>query len=117
LTGIELFIGFFAFHSRTASCCSMLFAGIGCLFLFLASALATGIFIVYKDEFNKNLSSFGVTASLGSKAFILTWVAAAASLVSAVWWMFSICCGSTRYGRSHEEEKEPFIGYVPHHGY
>lgn len=118
LTGIELLSGFFSFHSRIASCCSMLFAGIGSLFLFIASALATGIFIVYKEAFNKNFSSYGVSGSLGSKAFIITWISAAASLVSSTWWMFSICCGSTGYSHRHiDDEKEPFIGYVPHHGY
>lgn len=117
LTAIELFIGFFAFHSRMASFCSCLFAGLGCIFLVVASAIATGIYLVYKHAFNDNLSSFGVTASLGTKAYVLTWVAAAASFVSAVWWMFSICCGSTRHNRTREEEKEPFIGYVPDHGY
>lgn len=119
VTAIELFSGLFSFNSRAASCCTAVIGVIAAFFMIVASGLATGIYITYRKYFNEELSSFGVNATLGSTAYILTWVSTGASLLSALWWIFSICCGSTRRRASKPlpEESQPFMGYVSHPRY
>lgn len=116
---IELFSGLFSFYSRAGSCCTAIIGVIAAFFMILASGLATGIYITYRKYFNDELSSFGVSATLGSKAYILTWIATGASIWSALWWTITICCGSTRRSARQPvpEESQPFMGYVSHPRY
>lgn len=114
--GIEAVIGLFSFHSRLASCCTAVIAFLAFALLLSASGLATGMFVTYRKYFNDELGQYGILASLDSKAFILTWIATGASLWSTIWWIFSICCGSTRHSNNFSrdyEEKQPFMGYTP----
>lgn len=116
--GLTIFIGLFSFHSRIASFCTALVSFVGFLAIMVASALGTGIYKTYSHYFNEEVNKYGIKASLNSKALAITWVATAAALWATVWWVISICCGHTarrnRIRGSDYEEKEPFIGYVPH---
>lgn len=112
ILGITLFAGLFTFKSRSASCCCALLAFVGTLASLLSSGLATGMYAVVMSQFNNNTSEYGMHASLGSKMLGLTWGATASALWGFLWWIFTMCCGSTRRSRD-DPEKEPFIGYVP----
>jgi hypothetical protein len=111
--GLTVIVGLTSFHSRFGSCCAALVSTLGALFLILASGLATGVFITYRHYFNDNVDQFGVVAELGTTAFAITWIATAIAIVAAFFWIFSICCGSTRR-TDLAEEKQPFMAYEPH---
>lgn len=116
-----LFLGFiagcFAFHSRGGSCCAGLITLVGAIASLLASGISTGLYTVIRNTINNNTSEYGLVASLNTTMLGLTWGATVAAIWAFVWWILTICCGSTR--KSYEPEKEPFIqtAYVPHHGY
>lgn len=109
---IALFAGCFAFRSRGAGCCAALITLVGFLASLLASGIATGLYIAIRNIVNKNANEYGIAASVGHTMYGLSWGATAASLWAVVWWVLTICCGSTR--KAYEPEKQPFIGYVPH---
>ncbi|ODQ68680.1 hypothetical protein NADFUDRAFT_45163 [Nadsonia fulvescens var. elongata DSM 6958] len=115
LTFIAIFVGgIFSFHSRCGSFCTGLISALSSISLIVASGIATAMFTKIRNLFNENANSFGIGASVGRQAMILTWVAVLCSLASTLFWMLSICCGSTKRREVLTEEKEPFIGYVGH---
>ncbi|ANB13453.1 Uncharacterized protein YKL187C [Sugiyamaella lignohabitans] len=117
VSALAVVSGIFAICSRFAACCASIISVVAFLALLLASALATGIFVTYRKEFNNQLDSFGAVASLNGGTYVLTWVSVAASLWAAFWWFVAMCCGkSSRRREVYQEEKQPFIGYVPHQG-
>lgn len=123
VSGVTVFVGLFSFHSRMASICTTFISIVAFIALFLSAGLGTGIYKTYSHYFNDEVSKYGIKASLNGKAVAISWVAVAASLWATVWWVASICCcGSThrkinfrgfRGGPAPDDEKEPFIGYVP----
>jgi hypothetical protein len=114
---LGLIAGCFAFHSRGGSCCAGIITLVGAIASLLASGIATGLYIVIRNAINDNTSEYGLVASLNTTMMGLTWGATVAAIWAFVWWILTICCGSTR--KSYEPEKEPFIqtAYVPAHGY
>lgn len=114
---LTIIVGFCSFHSRFGSCCAAIIGILGALFMILASGLATGAYVTYHKYFNDNFEDFGVSANLGTTAFAVSWIAAGLAVIAALFWIFSICCGSTRRSRDIAEEKQPFMAYTPQHGY
>ena len=114
---LGLIAGGFAFHSRGGSCCAGIITLVGAIASVLASGIATGLYIVIRNTINNNTSEYGLVASINSTMMGLTWGATVAAIWGFVWWILTICCGSTR--KSYEPEKEPFIqtAYAPPHGY
>ncbi|KAF5092257.1 hypothetical protein D0Z00_004670 [Geotrichum galactomycetum] len=114
---LGLIAGGFAFHSRGGSCCAGLITLVGAVASLIASGIATGLYIVIRNAINDNTSEYGLVASLNSTMMGLTWGATVAAIWAFVWWILTICCGSTR--KSYEPEKEPFIqtAYIPPRGY
>ncbi|KAK9481376.1 actin cortical patch SUR7/pH-response regulator pali [Lipomyces japonicus] len=106
----EFISGFFAFHSRGGSCCTMIFGLIAAALIIASSGLATGFSIVLRNAFQDNVSFFGITSQVNYNMIVLTWASAVAAIVAAIMWLFSIFCGSTRYS-SRRTEKE-FV-YAP----
>lgn len=109
---IAFLAGFFSYRSRGASCCAGIITFVGLIASILASGIATGMYTVIRNVVNDNVEEYGIEASLGTTMLGLTWGATAAALWALVWWLLTICCGSTRK-KSVEPEKQPFIGYVP----
>lgn len=109
---IAFVAGFFSYRSRGASCCAGIITFVGLIASVLASGIATGMYTVIRNVVNDNVEEYGIQASLGTTMYGLTWGATAAALWAFIWWLLTICCGSTRK-KSVEPEKQPFIGYVP----
>lgn len=108
---VALVAGCFSYRSRGAGCCAALITLVGLIASLLASGIATGLYIALRNIINNNTKSYGIVASVNHTMFGLTWGATAAALWAFVWWILTICCGSTR--KAYEPEKQPFIGYVP----
>ncbi|KAF5103426.1 hypothetical protein DV451_001460 [Geotrichum candidum] len=115
---LGLIAGCFAFHSRGGSCCASIITLVGAIASVIASGTATGLYFVTRNFVNNTTSEYGLVASVNSTMMGLTWGATIAAIWAFVWWILTICCGSTR--KSYEPEKEPFIqtAYAPPpHGY
>lgn len=105
--GLTFITGFFTFHSRMASCCAALISLMAFILSLIASAATSSVFIVLKSAFNNNSKDLGIVASLNSTTLGISWGATIGALFATVWWLLTICCGSTT--KKREPEKEPFI--------
>lgn len=105
--GLAFICGFFAFHSRMASCCAALISFIAFITSFIASAATTALYIGIRTHINRSTHVYGIKVTLNNTMLIITWVATAMALSATLWWVLTICCGSTR--KTREPEKEPFI--------
>lgn len=92
---IQLVIGFCTLGSKLMSCITSIVSLISTILMIIASGLGTGIHSVYRKYFNEQVNKYGITAKMGKTMLGLTWAASALCLWATVWWLFSICCGST----------------------
>ncbi|KAK9459657.1 actin cortical patch SUR7/pH-response regulator pali [Lipomyces oligophaga] len=105
--------GLFSFHSRGGSCCAMIFSIINFVCALAAIAIATALFLAESKAFTND--TLNTTAELGKISIGLGWGAAAAALLSSVFWLFSICVGSTRSSVSEKVVYTPVENPVlPH---
>lgn len=108
LLALTLIFGLFTFRSRGFTCCTALLSFLSLAFTVVSAGLVTGMYIVIRNLINQHLSSYGITANISSQTMGFVWGAAVAALWGTVWWIITICCGST--GRKEvPEEKQPFI--------
>lgn len=113
LTVLTLFSGLFSFHSKGVTICVSFLAFLAAVFIVVASAIGTAMFSIFSHYFNNEVEKYGISADVHSQGLAVTWIAAAASIWTFVWWVVAICVGSTHRRRNMAEEKQPFIGYVP----
>ncbi|KAK9451438.1 actin cortical patch SUR7/pH-response regulator pali [Limtongia smithiae] len=97
--------GFFSFHSRAGSFCTLIISMFTLASSVAAAGLATGLYVVEVKAINN--ADFGITATTGRVMFGIVWAAAAASIISAFFWFISICVGSTRRSVSEKVVYEP----------
>ncbi|KAK9471447.1 actin cortical patch SUR7/pH-response regulator pali [Dipodascopsis tothii] len=100
LSFVELVTSVCALHSRFTSCCNFLLGLVAAAAFIAASVMSTVLYLLMKKAFND--SALNVTVTLNHTMYGLTWGGALASALAAVFWLFSIFCGSTR--RSHSEK-------------
>jgi len=100
-TALELVIGISAICSRLGSCVTTLVSVVSTLFTVAASVTSTALFAVLTGIVNTSLKEYHVTATLGTHMLAVTWLAAAFSIASGLFWSLSSCCcpGSTGHGR------------------
>ena len=81
-----------------------------------ASLTATILFSVLKAAFNDAFKSIGITASLGSKIYVVTWLAVAFSWGGGFFWLLSVCCCSGRspYKTGKNESKRVKVERTPY---
>ncbi|KAK9452644.1 actin cortical patch SUR7/pH-response regulator pali [Dipodascopsis uninucleata] len=103
LAFIEVFSGFFSFRSRGGSLCSMILAALATVCLFASTVIASAMFVIEYKAINDSTDSIGVTATIGRTMFGIMWGAVVASALATIFWLFSICCGSTRSSRSEKQ--------------
>ncbi|KAK9465319.1 actin cortical patch SUR7/pH-response regulator pali [Lipomyces arxii] len=107
---MQFIAGFFSFHSRGGSICTMILAFFTSACIIVASSLATSL---YYGEY-RAYREFAATAAdevafINRTTYGITWGAVVASLLAVVFWFFSICFGSTS---SHRQRGNPVI-YQP----
>lgn len=100
---MEFVTGFFAFHSRGGSFCALIIAGLSLVCSLASIAIATAIYKLWVKAFFEASTSLEISASLGKTTYALGWAAAVAALLSAIFWFFSICVGSTRHARTEKD--------------
>ncbi|KAJ8102755.1 actin cortical patch SUR7/pH-response regulator pali [Lipomyces tetrasporus] len=99
---MEFIAGFFSFHSRGGSFCTLIISLLALACIVVSTALATALYYVEARAFNDANSTLGTTASTNTTTFGIAWGAAAAAILATIFWFFSICCGSTRSSRKNE---------------
>jgi hypothetical protein len=77
------------------------------IFLFAASVISIAIFSNVTGSFNSNLTAAGIKTALGSKLFILSWIATVLSLISS-----TLLCISSR--RAAENRRGVGRGIIQH---
>ncbi|KAK7202837.1 actin cortical patch SUR7/pH-response regulator pali [Myxozyma melibiosi] len=97
---MEFISGFFAFHSRGGSFCSLIISVMSFVCSLASIGIATGMFAAESKAFSS--SDLNISSSLNHTTLGLGWGAAVAALLASVFWFFSICVGSTR--RTHAEK-------------
>lgn len=131
-TIVELVVGLTAICSRLGSLITSLVSGVrltltntedccadelqvSLLFTVAASVTATALFTVLTGTFNTALKQYGVHGSMGSRIYVVTWIAVAFSIGSSLFWLLSSCCCSgrspyhgDRSGRRVTAEKAPY---------
>lgn len=92
VTAVELLIGFFALCSRIGSCCTFIVSAVSTVAIIAASVLSTVLASITVGSIKAVAEPYGVTGSINTSFLATTWIAAAFSLASGLFWMFSICC-------------------------
>lgn len=107
LSFLVLVFGLFTFASKGLSCFVVFLAVLNLFAAVAAAGAATGLFSVYRNKFNDTADTFGATASLGRTALALIWAMAGCAVVGGLFWLFTLCFGSTsRKARSKDEDFE-----------
>ncbi|PGH13897.1 hypothetical protein AJ80_06166 [Polytolypa hystricis UAMH7299] len=101
----ELVVGISAIFSRWGSLATTICAFVATTFTFAASITATAMYAVIIGAINTGLKDFKIKSFLGRDIFILTWLAAAFSLASGLFWLFSVCCCSGRSPYNHKDKR------------
>lgn len=117
LTFLQVLFSIGAFFSKGWSCATTVVSIMSFVSLILGGGGATGMYLVVQGIFNDNLNEYGIRAGLSGTFLIFYWLAIALNLIALVFWIFSICCGSTRKrSRSHTDsaEKQPMMVYQPY---
>ncbi|KAK9318552.1 actin cortical patch SUR7/pH-response regulator pali [Lipomyces starkeyi] len=96
-TTMEFIAGFFSFHSRGGSFCTLIISFLAMACVVAATALATALYFVEARAFNDANATLGTTASTDRTTFGIAWGAAVAAILASIFWLVSICCGSTRH--------------------
>ena len=68
-------------------------AAISSIFLVTCAITVSAISKSFSVVINKYLDGYGFHCEMGSKVFILLWMAALFSVLAAAFWVFSFCCG------------------------
>lgn len=82
--------------SRVTNCLTTIVALIGTLSLGVASAAATGTFVTIKGAVYAKLHQYNVTADVGTRVLIITWIATAIAVAATFLWSCGCCCGRDR---------------------
>ena len=97
-TALTILVGISAIFSRWGSFATTFFAAASGIFTLAASVIATALFFTVKGVMNDALEEdYGIRTDVGSKGYIVTWIASAFAVGSGLFWMLSICCCSGRY--------------------
>jgi len=118
-TVIELFFGLFALCSRVGSCFTFIVSGISTVAILAASILATVMSSIVVGSLDKEGKPYGVGAHLETSFLAVTWIAAAFSVASGMFWLLSICCcssgsrsqGNKRRSKGGDVLNTPYVGY------
>ncbi|AOA61323.1 Cell wall integrity protein [Komagataella phaffii CBS 7435] len=117
LTFIQVLFSIGAFFSKGWSCATTVVSILSFVSLIIGAGGATGMYRIVQTIFNDNLGEYGVRAGLSRNFLVFYWLAVALNLIALVFWIFSICCGSTRKrSRSYTDsaEKQPMMVYQPY---
>jgi len=119
LGGITLILGVFSICSRVGSCCAFIVSGFSTVAAIVFAALVTVMATTVTGALESFGKQFGLEASVGTTFLALVWLAAAASLAGAVFWVFTICCCAPDRRDKHRsragEVEKPFGGYTRVH--
>ncbi|KAH8694280.1 integral membrane protein [Talaromyces proteolyticus] len=118
----ELLVGISAIFSRLGSCITSFVSGIATFFTIAAAITSTALYAALVGLFNTSLKDYQIHASVGGRMIAVTWLAAAFSIASGLFWAFSSCCcsGQSRSGRrglvaekvpyTYERVASPYMG-------
>ncbi|MCJ1379063.1 hypothetical protein MMC17_002163 [Xylographa soralifera] len=85
-----------AVYSRLVSIPIALFALISGLMTFIAAGISTGMWLILKKDILANAADINIVPSIGTRLFILMWIAAGCSLFAALGQVGMMCCGTSR---------------------
>lgn len=99
------------FRNRVVRTITAVLAFIAFAATLVASAVATGLYLYIREQFNKDSSS--IPATLGKVGFGISWGATLASLFAFIFASTSMCFARRNAGSSAIPEKQPFLEPAP----
>ncbi|ODV92913.1 hypothetical protein CANCADRAFT_30924 [Tortispora caseinolytica NRRL Y-17796] len=111
LAVITFICSFCSHSSRFGLCCISIAATAATICAIIASALATFVGAVIRNEVNKYAEEYGITAAVNNQNLIVTWVSTGVMFIGTMCWYLSICCcASTRKrSNSYSSEDRPIV--------
>jgi len=111
---IEIVVSLFSFCSRAGSCITFLISGLSTTAIIAASVMATVESSIVTGALDSVAKAYGVKSTINTSFLATTWIAAAFSIGSGFFWMFTICCcaadhHSKKSRRNRGEDAEKLI--------
>ncbi|KAI9726286.1 MAG: hypothetical protein M1828_001559 [Chrysothrix sp. TS-e1954] len=102
-SAVTIILGLLSFClHRVSSVITSISASITALLVGATAGTATAIYVILMGIVSEKLDRYGVHTSLGTRLYVITWLAAALAILASLLWTCGCCCGGGRRNKRED---------------